>query len=165
MDKSEKQPFYKTWWFWLIIIVLVIGVVIGINQTSKSKSTGKSASSSSSKVVKKPQPVTDKDKAKSVAQTVIFDYLTKEKKQKISKSDVEITSIKNSGPYYVKKSQKARMNGWEIQGKINSKSKGSSIDLLSAVINMPDQDKNQLDYLAIGWDTFINEVKQNTGAK
>ena len=165
MDKNENQPFYKKWWFWLVIVVVIIGGTIGVTLNNKKKSENNQKSAQSSKIVKKPQPVTDKTEATKIAQTVIYEYLTKEKKQKINKKDIEISTIKTSGPYYVKKDSKARMHGWEAQGKINNKSKGSSVNLVSAVIDMPDQDKNELDYLAIGWDTFVNEVNQNSPTK
>jgi hypothetical protein len=161
MKQTDKQPIYKNWWVWIIVVLIVIGGIIGISQSTKKNGNNSSSNSSSSKVIK-PKPVTDKNQAKKIAQNAIFEYLTKEKKQKIKKSDVEITSIKTTGPYNVKNSKKTRMNGWEIQGKINEKSKGASVDLVSAVVNMPDQNKNHLDYLSIGWDTFINEVKQDS---
>lgn len=161
MKQADKQPIYKSWWLWVIVVVIIIGGGIGISQSSKNKGNNSSSSSSSSKVTK-PKPVTDKNEAKKIAQNTIYEYLTKEKKQKIKKENIEITSTKTTGPYKVKNSKKPRMNGWEIQGKINGKSKGSSVDLVSAVINMPDKSTNQLDYLSIGWDTFVNEVKRDS---
>ncbi|BDR56170.1 hypothetical protein [Xylocopilactobacillus apis] len=162
MDQTNKKPFYKTWWFWIIILIIVI--VGGYFSSTLISNKTANVKDSSTKTVKKVTPVTKKSKAKEVAETAIYNYLSKEKKQKIKKSDIQITAVKTSGPYYVKKNKKARTNGWEIQGKINNKTKGSSVDLISAVVNMPDQNKSQIDYLSVGWDTFVNNVKQ-TDAK
>lgn len=161
MNKEKKQPFYKTWWFWLIAAIILVGVIFGASKLSQTKPTSSESTTTKTPSKKKPQPVTDQSQAKKIAQKAIFNYLTKEKKQKIKKSQVEITEIKKAGPYYVKNSESPRQHGWEIQGKINDHTKGASVNLLSAVINLPDQNKEQMDYLAIGWDTYINQVKQN----
>ena len=161
MNEEKKQPFYKTWWFWLIIAIVVIGVVFGVSKLTQTKTKTTEIAQTKSKKSQKPKPVTKQSQAKKVDKEAIYNYLTKEKKQKIKKSDIEISDIKASSVYAIKNNNSPRKNGWEIQGKINNHTKGASINLLSAVINLPDRNKSQIDYLAIGWDTYINRVKQN----
>lgn len=76
MDKTDKEPIYKKWWFWVIVVVFVIAGIGGIVESESSDSgDGELEQQQTSQSVEEPsgddvkEGPTDKDRIEEIYST------------------------------------------------------------------------------------------------